>query len=114
MVDDLTTELELMSAESIEQILNSLISIDTNVQLKTRIKNPYAQAQVIVFAKILDDSGYDKEAEYLRLLLEELNKNNISLNGKSRDEVVKCISAIVRQKGEATRFTKLLDQNEDL
>lgn len=91
-----------------EQLLYSLNIKDDNIALKTRIKQPTVVMAVELIQKISEKRDLKNTAELLKNALQSYRENFISLDGLSRDELVK--SWVALMEANQRRKEGLADQ----
>lgn len=82
---------------SIQQILNSLMSNDINLEMKTEIKKPQRIAAIKSFTKLLNHKGLELSSETLVYFIREYLTNMVSYNREGRREVIKALVGMLNE-----------------
>lgn len=97
---------------SIEAIMDKFIIADKNLILKTDIENSLKFTALITIAEDLKRKGLTNSAKTLQTFIDAYIKVRVSVNRKSRTEILDAISAVKREQSNSMT-AKLLGINKD-
>ena len=106
-MSELLNEIMKFNETSLQEILNSLINYDDNLDLKTHILQPKNLASFYILGVYLEMKGYEQSAEVIKIFLDKFSRNMVSYKRLSRTEIIKAISSNLEQKQEIKGSKKL-------
>jgi hypothetical protein len=91
-------------SETFEKILVNMVTDDENISMKTRIPNPLALSQLETIRTWYEmELGEDsKSVKVLDIFIHDFRVNRVSLDGKSREELIRALSAGMEQERTIT------------
>lgn len=91
---------------SFQQILNKLLDKD-NLELKTEISKPKQLAVLSVFSQYIKSFGFNLCSNLIDNFIKTYYTNMVSFNRKSRTEIIKALSSILKDNDSKTTIGKL-------
>lgn len=83
--------------ETVERIITDMIDPE-NVEMKTRVGVPLNLSRLELFGTWYEMENLPKSAEVIKVFCKLLRVNEVSLDGKSREEIVRILSEAMKQE----------------